>query len=364
MKNRLITFCLNLEGLSQPISHYMKLKALLLFVYTSHLVAHGQVTLTASDMNTDVGLQFNRGFSDFYAPGDAGENAVWDFSGIIPLAFIELETIPVVDGIQPELFPNPTLAFSFSGTDGTEYYELNENEMIYLGDIGEVDYQNVYSDGEQIIAFPASIGVSFTDDVLSNLIQPGVSSVFEGTTEVTVDGSGTLIMPWGTITNALRTSVSYNVTETIEINGGETLVNQISRQSNFWYASGYPGPIIGMALSEILFDGETEPVFSEASTYISEIALSTEQAGLDSKIILFPNPAQKNLSISLNEYGIIVESVTLVDLSGKIVKNLSGSSVNGYREFLHLDVSDLERGVYIVNLETNGPMLQTKVVIE
>lgn len=77
------------------------------------------------------------------------------------------------------------------------------------------------------------------------------------------------------------------------------------------------------------------------------------ESNQSTEISVYPNPTNGNLNIEVNENSI----VSLFDLNGRLVK-----TENVYSTILNWNISDLENGVYILTIETNGTIYSQKVV--
>ena len=62
-------------------------------------------------------------------------------------------------------------------------------------------------------------------------------------------------------------------------------------------------------------------------------------------ISIYPNPATSVASVSSEE---IIESITILDVNGKVVRTLSGGSTK-----VNMDISDLNNGVYLIQAHTS-----------
>lgn len=92
----------------------------------------------------------------------------------------------------------------------------------------------------------------------------------------------------------------------------------------------------------------------ESITLKSLISNNVENATAES-VIIYPNPAQNIINVSgAND----INSVTLFDLSGKIVKKIDNISSR-----YSIDTSDIENGVYIIECQTDKGSIINKVVI-
>lgn len=112
-------------------------------------------------------------------------------------------------------------------------------------------------------------------------------------------------------------------------------------------------------LSEVC--GETE--FCICNTPADPIAchpldgLGIEIEQLNELLLMYPNPAQNEVSISLE--GFTIESINIVDLNGKSVYN---QNINDSHSTI--EVSDFNKGVYFVKAQTPKGMLTKKLVIK
>lgn len=120
-------------------------------------------------------------------------------------------------------------------------------------------------------------------------------------------------------------------------------------------------------------DGGQSVYFAFEDTWYNWIGLTTAMrlnvnpnvAGVEDDIEqfgfgIYPNPTTDNLRVRFAEDSEI-ESINLVDLSGKLV---SSWNVSQSAERLSLDVSDLDAGVYIVNAHNQSGLSSQKLIIQ
>jgi len=89
---------------------------------------------------------------------------------------------------------------------------------------------------------------------------------------------------------------------------------------------------------------------------VVETTLSVTENELDSKIKLYPNPANDFITIESNS--IEITSVSIYNILGKEV--LSQNSLTNNR----LNVSNLNNGVYFINITANGNSITKKIIIQ
>ncbi len=88
------------------------------------------------------------------------------------------------------------------------------------------------------------------------------------------------------------------------------------------------------------------------------VVTSLDEEDLNNVISIYPNPAEDLISIDLSSLE-SVERIQLFDLSGKVV--LETSSVSNSQKSV-LDLSELEKGVYIVRINSGSELYTQKIV--
>ena len=80
------------------------------------------------------------------------------------------------------------------------------------------------------------------------------------------------------------------------------------------------------------------------------------------EIQLFPNPANKKIFINLQELPFEQAIITIYDVQGKQVKQTN--SAIAFANIVQMDVSDLERGIYLLEVQTKDSIITEKLVIQ
>lgn len=169
-------------------------------------------------------------------------------------------------------------------------------------------------------------------------------------------------------------STNANKTLTVENNGADNLVVDyfvLAGDNEFTIAN--PGALMINAGSSINFDVTFDP--SAAQTYNASIAFITNDSpnpynvnltgnGFSTvnienyqamDINVYPNPVVENLNIQSSKNGV----ATIIDASGRRVKNIN--IVEGMNT---VSVSDLNTGVYFVQMTMGTQVLTTKVYVK
>jgi len=157
-------------------------------------------------------------------------------------------------------------------------------------------------------------------------------------------------------------------------------VNNIVIQDPQWYHTNWA---IGCSAPTITNVGQwtTHPlgvvqsankrITSIPSLYIAQLnerlkSLNTALPDLNEdkkNLSIFPNPVKSELNITLETDGYNTVSVLLLDVSGRLMKQLLSGSVVDRSNTLTCNVSDLNKGVYFVECTVNGLRETHKVII-
>ncbi len=293
-----------------------------------------------------------------------GADQTWDYSGIGGYEEnTRIVSVTDADDFSDD-FPDATHMLLIPGFMNTAYtYEgfagqkMAHGYQFELPDLGEVTF--IFNDLQQMLEFPMSLGSTFTDDMEGSFTIFDEANDAEGTTWVTADGTGTLV---------LANDVSH--TGVLRIHTIDTLYADV-------ILSAIPIPtsvtIVRETFDYVKPGSSSFPLFSHATlkvlnVFIGEIKISVvlssenpvdfasiDNAGL-SEVRVYPNPSNGMFSVS---FGAQEASVTVVDVTGRVVFE-SHNSLNE----VQVDLSKEMSGVYFVNIIRNGITTVEKVIIK
>ena len=123
-----------------------------------------------------------------------------------------------------------------------------------------------------------------------------------------------------------------------------------------------PGFAVGTLIpnnASIFFDTNPAIVTNTFNTkFINALSNSNFELG---DFIMYPNPADSNVHISLKNANDNIESLTITDVLGKTIKNIKNITSNE----INIDVSNLTTGIYFVTIASeNNLKLIKKLVIQ
>lgn len=113
--------------------------------------------------------------------------------------------------------------------------------------------------------------------------------------------------------------------------------------------------------TDLLLGGQNGQLYLLKNAATANITIGNEEVIPDDKapeVVYFPNPAQSYFTLQWKEAS--AGRLQIFNLSGKEVRQLSFQKTNT----LDLDISELERGIYIVKLEVDGRWEQIKLLVE
>jgi len=340
-------------------------KTLLITAISASFIGNTQ-TMTQANEPT-VGLSQNMFLCDSFTvnlAGVTGPSAIWDFTGLtgIPNQTRLVKAEDPSTTTNAADFASSTLAItvessmnSFLTSTATE--RVSQGFTFYEQSLGDVLVQ-FNGDPETVVTYPFSEGDVLTDNfagsLFFNLAGPQTSLV-TGNVTATVDGTGTLNLPFGvSLTNVLR----YNITDTSFttvpfLNELEIIRNQYE----YYDFANSLLPVLTISKLTVQAPGATEPI-TEFSLVLSANAteefLAIEE-GVIENLSIFPNPAENEITIN----GEFSENafVSIVDASGKLI------IAQAIQNATKIDISDFNNGSYTLRV-VDGNITATEVLIK
>lgn len=175
------------------------------------------------------------------------------------------------------------------------------------------------------------------------------------------------VTPYDTLTVSISTDCGKTKTELFKKGGDNLVVKSPSFTTIFYVPSSkteWKKVKISLAAYEgqdvnLYFDNKTQ---FENNLYIDSIFVSTDTVlGLEeidtaNSLYIYPNPAENNITIELKDG---YNSLICYNMLGEVVK-----SVNSISESIsNLDVSDLPKGIYLINIQKGDFSFSEKLVI-
>ncbi len=102
-----------------------------------------------------------------------------------------------------------------------------------------------------------------------------------------------------------------------------------------------------------------QPIMLESDCFIANSALSTDDFSLENNITLSPNPASSETFLRSTK-GTIIDRISIYNVEGKMVFSDNYSIVSTQR---NINVNNLSRGLYFVNITSDNSMVTKKLIV-
>ncbi len=324
-----------------------------------------QTVLTYSNNGLRQGDTITTQEIEYVQPGSAGENQVWDFSGVKFTGKVNRTLLPA-DPIE-RTSGSTDYNLVMKEDDRNYYMSLDENSYIEKG-FTTGNTSIIYSDPIIRLKFPFAYGQTFSDKYLGDAIYYSNTIIpVTGDYTVTADATGTLILPGMIIRDVLRLKVEKNA---FQVNPCSITESTITRY--MWYAPGARYPVMGTSYAE-------HKTTAKETQIIKTAFINPQDAGLqlvtgdnvyplrvaDYSVVAYPNPFQEKLDYVYLLRKPMKVTVELLDLSGKELSVIESKTMQS--EGLHFGEVDsyrqnLSMGVYYLRFTFGGETYVSKVV--
>jgi hypothetical protein len=114
----------------------------------------------------------------------------------------------------------------------------------------------------------------------------------------------------------------------------------------------------------IYFDYNAPVITNTTINTLNDLLSSVEEKGIldNSEVVLYPNPAADNLSISINAKESNKGQINILDITGKVLSSQNMNLENG-NTIIYQNTSDLPSGIYFVQVKCNESFITKKLVV-
>lgn len=326
-----------------------------LYAFAQAIALRAQPVLTQATNGPVPGNVFNLNYSAYADPGPAGAGATWDFSTIT------VDSTDVVQWVLPSATPNGPL---FPGATVAELWDVISYSEVSSSGISVIgsDEQGtivLYSDPRLALPFPCTYQTTWNDPYAGAYSMGGLDVVRQGSYGGTADGYGTLIMPWGTVPDVLRTHVQA-AQEDSTLFG--TLYLYIDAFQYFVADSAWP--VLQVVTSTAVSIGGTFTV--EYTLWMDDLGTGADQRNTTDRntLRLWPDPATGPITIATPSALRGGELLRIHDAQGRLVLERN-AVMGGDDSMIRMDVSSLQPGAYVLSLvDPTGRLARTSFVVE
>ncbi len=293
-------------------------------------------------------------------PAVTGAGVTWDYSN---LAMTDnsgsvLDTI-IYRADSPFSADYPDADYHDLFNDGVQSFFTNfEDSTVVYGFVFQSFGTEIVikydSDPLVSLKYPMNQGDSYTDDIEGTSELPIFGSVnFSGNATITADGSGTLILGSNTYNNVIRVKTVENLSGSFGL--GSIDVVRSSYQYYSSAVSNFPIFIHGEIDSEITGVGNSNLKIVFSKDMLGGF-VSNEEMEIPNTFSVYPNPANNNITVLTNGNA---SEITILNALGQEVFSFSKPNTEQI-----IDISSLEKGLYIVQVKSGNTIETTKLVVE
>jgi hypothetical protein len=306
--------------------------------------------LTAANSNPLIGESIAGQGINYTSPGNAGAAQVWDFSALVSGGTEAFSFIDPSTTANSSSFPTSTVATYNPATTTFNYLSGSSSDISIDGYFYGAPSNTIvpYSNPQKALSYPFSLGSNFIDTYSGTYTSGANTIIRKGTNNVTADGYGTLILPFGTLNNVLRVFTVDAYADTTSLGAP---YSQFTLETYNWYLPGVHYPVL--ALSSLYMNGGTTPV-AQFGNYLDESSVGIEGYNLlKSDLSIYPNPANDIVFIRSTEK---IKNVNCINYLGQQVDvNFKNNSI---------DISSLPKGLYFLNVNSDKDKTIVKKIIK
>jgi Secretion system C-terminal sorting domain len=332
------------------------------------LNAYCQFTMTSSNLPT-VGSSFTLSLLDTTGavPGPAGAGQVWDFSSDTVNSTSTISYVSPTGQPGASNFPSATLATQSAGT--YIYYLANSSEYTTLGTYSSGGgYTTILNYTDSEINFNLPFNYSTTQhDVFSGITTSSASPypVYRtGNDTASADAYGIVKCPNGLTYSVTRVKTVQNFHDSTDYGGFPVLQDtRIETYNYFQQNISYPIIALSLSTSTTDFFGSTTTAKLKSLTFYgggTPTNINSNMISAGTKI--YPNPASDQLNIELPDNN--TYSLELKDMSGKSILSSSNGGIIISGNKASSDLRGLSKGIYVLEINSNGQSGVKKIIIE
>ena len=343
---------------------------LILLFFLLYSNTYSQLTLTSAynPVPSDIGKYF---YCDTtVVPGDSGINQNWSF---VNLNVNDSSITNYVDAQGTphfNLFPTSNLA-SFDGVppqDKYSYYKTSSGFYEYMG-YAYTGFQEILANTEYMMQYPFTYNDQYSDTYSGTAILSGFITIdVTGSINRRADATGTINLPFGTYSNALR--IRSIQTETDSATAVTQYVLKISAIEYSWYVDLYKFPVFTIYSYVNVENGDTtvgKEVYYCNSQLIGIHKTGNSVPGSFKLFQNYPNPFNPVTKIhfaippSRGVWG--MTKIIIYDFLGREIAVLVNQELTPGEYEVKFDGSNYPSGVYFYRLIAGGNTETRKMVL-
>jgi Secretion system C-terminal sorting domain len=320
------------------------------------LALKGQPILTNENTSFQIGEVYTQQSATYMDEGNSGAMVTWDFSNLTLSETSVLTAYDPSESSAASSFPDATLFLTDAENNLEDFYKASASSLERLGYSVSGTFLIALSNPQTFLTFPFTYNTVATDDFYGEYQISGLDAIRSGSCSVTGDAYGTIILPSGTYSNAIRLKFTEDYTDEIP------LFSQIITYSNtqyLWYVPGNHFPVFS---SFTLITNEEDT--TTASVYQVSGSVGLNQYATSSSISVSPNPAHSATNVLYELTNKADVNITVVNGIGQTVEEVNFLSQSNGKYNYTLDLNKFNKGVYVINLKIDGKIITKQLMVE
>jgi Secretion system C-terminal sorting domain len=334
------------------------MKSSLLFLFALWInCAQAQTTYTYADGSWTIGDSVSYHLTNWTSAGPSGPSQVWDFSALPDLGLTADSIGSPLNTPYSANFPEAQLAQG--NINGWGYFVQSPDGLWSLGSADANTFVH-FTDSWQFRKYPMRYETSWTDTFSGSGISSGNNFTTSGSCNDTVDAWGTLILPYGTFTDALRL---HSLATYTEVYGIET--HQHVWETYEWLVPSKSRALLVLHHNIDLSTGVEATYAAWLDTLYITTSVINVPSSPTTSINLLPNPASNFVRLSIASTGLNNSEIILHirDITGKIVRTEKSGIASGSLSE-KFDLTGLVKGIYFFEITNETLHAFSKLIVD
>lgn len=315
----------------------MRISNISLFFILCIKFINAQPVLTKANTVLTAGATIILNKANYQNQGGSGPNQIWDYSLVIPTSTnsLSIKTTTNTNYLNTSAL-NFTVSDSINGTIG--YYSFFNDSCFSNEDfINSCTYNYPL-----VLNYPFNYGDSIYS-TKSFCFAQNVSFGGNQVNKAKFDAFGTLILPNNTYTNVAR--IKY--VSVMECHTSTQFLGNSQVTAYIYYLPfcNYP---IAKSLDIFIPRPSSPPTISQNFYYQNSVNVGLKEHNISDVISLFPNPANKELYIRLNNYHNQLSYIIKDIYGNQIISSVFTFNQNSAQQ--EINISSLNNGTYFIEL--------------
>lgn len=289
-------------------------------------------------------------------PGSSGANQNWSFTFInVASDSTVLNYVSPLSTPYAASFPSATVAQYQQSASSYTYFSSSPAQLVNHG-VGNSSSVVVNSNPEVVMQFPFTYNSTFSDDFQLQFTTSGITTYRRGNISVNGDAYGTISLPTGTFSNALRVKTVQTIVDSTVIGIFSNITTSVITTYG-WYSGANKFPLFQITTSSITTTGGTihsKLVTLTKSQTVDITKISTEVPNGFTLKQNFPNPFNPSTKISFSIPKESFTSLIIYDNLGREVSRLVNERLNSGVYEVNFNAANLNSGTYFYKISAGN----------